>query len=599
MSVVVARARVVLVCAVLMFVGLGGVLTASASAGSEAVVSCRLPGGGPAPTEGWTSGWTGEPLLYAGSSNTCPSSGGSLTSFVGAQGPQPGSDGPFWEYTPREGFSLVGGQVTGAFDIPGANVGGYSAATGIIGPEFQFDAANVIGGLPGGEWTSVESTYSLAGHTGGHIWVYAFCEPPGGTCPAGGSLNWFWAYGSIEQAIVVLSNSAQPFASGFTGGLTAAGAVAGAQDLVFQATDGGSGVYKVKAALAGQTVYEATPNTNGGECVPLGSYGGSLEFVSATPCRTSESVTIPVNTAAVHDGPHELTVTVVDAAGNEATVYSRSLETHNAPTVVEPPSVAGVAGVGATLTGANGSFTAPSGAGVLSSVTGQWLRCSDATATHCSPIAQASNLTYQPQAADVGYYLVYANTVSDSDGSTTSDSQPTLAVTSPSTQPSCVSGECLHGGSGGTGGSGGGSGPGITINLPGLGAGSLTLLGSDAKWAVTLNVTRRQVHKGTTIQISGAVTTSPRPRAGKIVYVQARSVTSTWNGQGAKRHRAIVYGKWITFARTRSSANGAWHTSYKFHLGGSHIYEMQAVAPQEGGFRDPTGTSSILTVTET
>jgi hypothetical protein len=109
-------------------------------------------------------------------------------------------------------------------------------------------------------------------------------------------------------------------------------------------------------------------------------------------------------------------VTVVDAAGNEATVYSQLIETQNAPAVVEAPSVAGPAVVGSTLTGTSGSFSTPSGAGVLSGVSGQWLRCSDATAAHCAPIAQATGVTYQPQAADVGYYLVYSNTVADSDG---------------------------------------------------------------------------------------------------------------------------------------------------------------------------------------
>ena len=50
-----------------------------------------------------------------------------------------------------------------------------------------------------------------------------------------------------------------------------------------------------------------------GEYVSLGTYNASVEFSSASPCPRSESVTIPVNTAAVADGQHELTVTVTDA----------------------------------------------------------------------------------------------------------------------------------------------------------------------------------------------------------------------------------------------------------------------------------------------
>jgi hypothetical protein len=590
----IVRVRAVLLCAALLVCSSLSVLVTSASAGSIAVVSCSLPGGAPAPTEGWTSGWTNGPLAYSGSSNTCASSGGSLSSYIGDSIPQPSSDGPYWEYTAPWGFSLIGGQVTATFDIPGPSVAGYSAATGMLGPQFNFDNADFVGGLPGNGTAETEGTYSLTGHTGGHIWLYSFCEPPNSTCPAGGSKEWFWSTFWMHQAILVLANSAKPSGSGFSGGVTTPGAVSGTQDLLFQAADSGSGVYKVKAALGGQTVYEATPSTNAGECVPLGSYGSSLEFVSSAPCPTSESVTIPVNTTLVHDGKHELAVTVIDAAGNEATVYSQLIETKNAPPVVEAPSIAGLAAVGSTLTGTNGSFSAPSGAGVLSGITGQWLRCSDAAATHCSAIAQATGLTYQPQAADVGYYLVYANTVSDSDGSTTADSQPTLAVTAPPTQTSCANSECLHGGAGGSGGNGG---AGITINIPGTG--NSTLLGSDAKWAVTLTVTPNRVRKGTKIKISGVVTTSPRPSAGKLVYVQARPLTSAWIGKGRKRHRVIVYGEWVTFAHLRSKANGAWHTSHRFKLGGPHVYQLQAVAPQEGGFLDPTGESGIMTITET
>jgi hypothetical protein len=471
----------------------------------------------------------------------------------------------------------------------------------MLGPQFQFDAADVIGGLPGGQTGLVESTYSLTGHTGGHIWLYAFCEPPGSPCPANYSREWFWASDAMQQATLVLSNNAQPSGTGFSGGVTGTGALAGSQNLLFQASDGGSGVYQVKAALSGQTVYSATPNTNGGECVPVGSYGSSLEFVSATPCHTSESVTIPIDTTAVHDGNHELIVTVIDAAGNETTVYAHTVETHNAPAVTATPNVAGVASVGSTLTGTDGTFSVPVGAGVLSSVARQWLRCPDAAASHCSPIAQASGLTYQPQAADVGYYLVYANTASDSDGATTSDSAPTTAVTAPAHEPSCVGGECLHAGTGGSGGAGGaagtggsGSGSGITINLPGGVAGNATLLGSPAKWAVTLKMSSKHVHKGTTVELTGVVKTSPRPTVGKLIYVRARRVTTRRRG----RHRVNVYGNWKTFVDLYTKANGTWRTSYKFQLGGRHVYQMQAVAPKEGGYQNPTGTSTILKITE-
>jgi hypothetical protein len=562
--------------ALTLMLALGCALAGSAHAGSLAVFSCELPGGASAPTEGWASGWTGGPLPYAGSVDSCTSAGGALSSYIGAQTAQPGSSGPFWEYTAPAGFSLIGGQVTASFDIPGATVSGYSAATGILGPQLQFDAADVIGGLPGGEWGSVESTWSLAGHTGGHIWLYSFCEPPGDTCPADGSKAWYWSTDAMKQAILLLSNSTTPTASGFTGALTTPGAQTGTENLIFQAADSASGVYNVTVQLSGQTVYSGTPSTNGGNCVALGSYSGAPEFATASPCPHSESVTIPVDTAAAADGEHELTVSVTDAASNEAVVYSHQIETHNAPTTIDPAVVNGLAQVGQTLTATNATFTAPSGAGALSVISGQWMRCSDAAATHCSPIPSATSTSYQPQAADVGYYLAYTSTASDKDGTTSTASQPTTIVAGP---PSPAT-----------------SGSGITINLPTTAS---TLLGSNTSWAVTLKATPNTVHKGTTITLTGAVTTSPRPPAGKLIYLQARSIGRAWIGHGPRRRHIKTYGEWISFETLRTQRNGAWRSSYRFHLGGDHTYQMQAVAPQEGGFQNPTGTSNIVTITET
>jgi hypothetical protein len=585
--------------------GCAFIMPGVAHAGSIAVVSCRLPNGAPAPTEGWSGGWSGSPLPSAGDSNNCSGNGGSLSAYVGDQIEQPGSAGPYWEYAPPAGFTLTGGQVTASFDVPGSNISPYTGATALAGPKFGFDAADIIGGIPGGTTDLVESTYSLTGHTGGHLWVYAFCEPPGSPCPTGYSRQWFWALGSIEQAILLLSNNEHPSASGFTGGMTTTGAVAGNQNLVFQAADAGSGVYEVKATLGSQVVYAGTPNTNSGECVPVGTYGSTREFVSASPCQTSESVTLPVETATVHDGQHELTIDVIDAAGNETTVYSKIVETHNAPSVTARPSLSGVASVGSILTGANGSFTASTGAGAVSSVSGQWLRCTDAAAMQCSSIAQATGLSYQVQPADAGYYLVYSDTASDNDGSTTSDSLPTTLVTGASGSSSCAGGECLHaGGSGGPGGAGGagasssssGSGSGVTVDV--LTPGNGTLVGSPAKWSVTLKASPGLVRRGTSLKLAGTISTSPRPAEGKLVYVQARSVTRVWRRRGRGRHRITVYGKWMTFVALRTGGNGAWHTTYKFRLGGQHTYQMQAVAPREGGFQNPSGSSPVITISE-
>jgi hypothetical protein len=589
----------------------------SALAGSIAVVSCQTPGGGPAPTEGWASSWIGGPMNYSGPGDTCGDSNGSLSASIGNQWPQERGFGVQWVYTAPSGFTIAGGQLTGSLYAPGGTAAflspqdSYATANAIANCQFNETCGANNGGIAG--------TFPISNHTGGHnIWMFVNCVGPnqGEGCPVGNGANGVDASIGLSQAIIVLSNNAVPAGSGFAGQLTIAGKLSAIADLNFQATDsGGSGVYQVTATLDGQSVYNATPDTNSGACVPIGSYGGVNEFTYPEPCKLSETVSVPVNTAVVHDGTHELKVTVTDAAGNQSLVYSAQIETDNAPTVVTEPYVSGEAQVGANVTGNAGTFHVPTGAGALSSVSGQWLRCSDAAASHCSPIGNATGSTYVPAAEDVGYYLVYQNTVSDNDGSTTSDSQPTVAVTAPTGGTGGNGGGDGSGGSGaggsggngggssggGSGGSGGlggsGSGSGLTINLPGSNQGSVQL-GSDVKWSVSLKVSPERVRRGTMIKLTGTVSTSPRPSEGKLIYLQARSIGHTLKGKGHKRHRVTVYGKWVTFQALRAKSNGSFSSTYRFKLGGHHTYQFQAVAPAEGQYRNPSGISVTRTVKE-
>ncbi len=124
------------------------------------------------------------------------------------------------------------------------------------------------------------------------------------------------------------------------------------------------------------------------------------------------------------------------------------------------------------------------------------------------------------------------------------------------------------------------------------------MLGSAAKWAVSLRVSPRRVRRHTKVKLTGLVSTSPRPNEGKLVYLQARSVGSVWKGNGAKRHRVTVYGKWVSFQIFRAKSNGTFTSTYTFKLGGHHTYQFRAVAPAEGQYRNPTGVSSTTTISE-
>jgi hypothetical protein len=124
------------------------------------------------------------------------------------------------------------------------------------------------------------------------------------------------------------------------------------------------------------------------------------------------------------------------------------------------------------------------------------------------------------------------------------------------------------------------------------------LLGNTTKWRISLRVSPARVRKHTRLKLTGSVSSAPRPSTGKLIYLQARSTGSVWRGKGHGRHRVTAYGKWISFQVFRAKADGTFFSTYTFKLGGHHTYQFRAVAPAEGQFRNPTGTSSTTTIKE-
>jgi hypothetical protein len=83
----------------------------------------------------------------------------------------------------------------------------------------------------------------------------------------------------------------------------------------------------------GHVLYDATPDANAGICVSVGrDANGVPEFLNADPCPLSEQVDIPIETASLADGRHELQVSIVDAAG-VATTATSTITTANRTTV--------------------------------------------------------------------------------------------------------------------------------------------------------------------------------------------------------------------------------------------------------------------------
>ena len=254
---------------------------------------------------------------------------------------------------------------------------------------------------------------------------------PGQACDEGGS-HGAWSLAQVFSANFLLSNDSTPAASNIAGTLLSPGA-RGTVELALTASDpAGPGVYIVEAEVDGNTLYVATPDTNGGECAPVGTSTGALMFDYSQPCRQSESVDVPVETTSLHDGQHTLKITVEDAAQNKSIVFDGPISTHNAPAETTAPAILTPSQVytGGELSTQPGTWSAPSAAGSIS-YTYQWQDCSTA-ASECQPVTGATNATYTPTPSDIGHTLRVQITAADNDGSTTATSAPTSTVLAPS-----------------------------------------------------------------------------------------------------------------------------------------------------------------------
>src|ERR1019366_8218597 len=119
-------------------------------------------------------------------------------------------------------------------------------------------------------------------------------------------------------------------------------------------------------------------------------------FDASQPCKQSESVDLPINTATLTDGQHTLKVAVEDAAQNSSVVYDGTITTQNDPANSTAPAILGTsqATVGAALSSEPGAWSAPGGAGPIAYAY-QWEDC-DAQGDGCAAIPGAQSATYSP-----------------------------------------------------------------------------------------------------------------------------------------------------------------------------------------------------------
>lgn len=319
----------------------------AAYAGVWMRVSCAYPDNSPASSEGWAGFTYGTPSTGASNKSTC-GPGDPMAAYLGVTKPALAGTVEGLRYTAPDGSRLVGGTLSvglaadgyGHADGSPFRVKSALASAAIMTPAFGGDASNL--------WVNCmylvpcqNGTYDYYGNVdlprdrGGDLLLAATCVGAEGlsSCYEGGS-HGSWALVSVSAAYLLLSSSSLPSATDFRGDLLEPGAH-GTAGLAFTAADTGPGVYKATVAIDDRPVYDATPNTNSGKCVSGGTdaASGALYFQWQQPCPQSQTVDITVRTTALADGPHELKVTLLNAAQDSSTVLRRTITTNNRTTV--------------------------------------------------------------------------------------------------------------------------------------------------------------------------------------------------------------------------------------------------------------------------
>ena len=319
-----------------------GLVASAAYAGQWVQVSCANPDQSAAPSNGWSSFITGAQGFGSNNTTNCTPTSPMFallsTAAVAAVGASENL-----AYTPPAGSTLAGGNIDVSLYADGYGIGASGTAV-LYSPVGAYDASDVFFQCANGQAPCPNDEFSgilaLPANRGGGLYLAAGCGGIAGqACNSGGSLG-AWSLVQLWWADLLLTNTAAPAASGFSGSLLSADAH-GTADIVFTATDpSGPGVYNVTVQIDGHPIYNATPNTNQGKCAPTGTdtTTGALMFDWQQPCLQSETVDIPVNTTTLTDGQHDLKMTVTDAAQNSSTVLDQTITTLNAPVSAPLPS---------------------------------------------------------------------------------------------------------------------------------------------------------------------------------------------------------------------------------------------------------------------
>ncbi len=365
--------------------------------------------------------------------------------------------------------------------------------------------------------------------------------------------NYGCTFGPQEMRLfgarVVLDDTSNPIPSTVSGSLTTESRFAGPLDITLNASDTGSGVYRVLLLVDDLLAASRVVDANGGSCADVNpSNSDPYEFGSQTPCKSAASGTFTFDQSGLPDGAHNLKVQIEDAAGNAATVVNR------------PVTI--VAGRG----GVNGS-----GASDSARLTVRWTRTRRATMRTGSPRRAVLSGRLVDQAGNPisGATLdVLTRTTVPSSRERASLRRPvtrasgyfTLRMSSKATSRDVRIVYRSH------------------ANDSNPVAQKIMKLRVRAR--LRLSGSPRRARAGTVVRFRGRLLSLPIPRRGKQIVLQGRA--------GG--------GRWQNFDVVRTDSRGRFRANYRFRTSAGGTYSFRALSRFEAAYPYIAGYSRALRV---
>lgn len=545
---------------------------ANALAGQYHVYSCRTPSGESAPADGWSgstaAGGKGDDLTI----DTC-GQGGALIAALGDQTSHiANTDYAVWSFETPLGDRLTGATLWRAGHLYGAAGEETTYQLWLDGPLATDIFESCIYTVKcSGVGTTAEAMSGAnrvvvpIANLGAHLDVNVECASARLNAECRGNFgdpNGYAAVVYVYAADLVLEQAAGPTASNVSGELASASTVGGTSDVAFAASDPGSGVYEAVFSVDGQVVQRTVVDEDGGRCRNVGeSTDGLPAFLYVQPCPQSVSADVGLDTTAIANGTHHLVVSVIDAAGNAATVLDRNV------TVENSHQAGSQAGGNQANAGAPNGTNASAQATLIAGWKGAKGR--RLTSGYGHPHTIVGRLTgpggVPIEGAHVGVLAtpayaganaaVTASPVTDADGRFSAKlpagaSSRTVRVTYSS-----------------------------RVGMPPVATKTLTL---SVRAGVALSIAPHTASVGRSVYFSGRLRGEPIPAGGKLLVLEARSPG----------------GAWLEFDVIRTNSRGRYHASYRFKFPGPASYQFRVLCQAEADYPFATGSSHVVNVSE-